>query len=92
MNCTEQNNSWSSPEKWENFTDSDSSTPEFMFEYTDPSWQGEVYSNMNPGVLELKLYKVHFADMFSRPKLARRRITFLLSAPSAVSTPMTTRR
>ena len=35
---------WSYPEKGENFTDSGSSTPEFMFEYTDPSLRGEVYS------------------------------------------------
>ena len=34
--------------KKKNFTDSASSTPEFMFEYTDPSF--------NLGVLELKLH------------------------------------
>ena len=49
---------WSSPEKGENFTDSASSTPEFMFEYTHPSLRGEVCSSMNLGVLELKLHEV----------------------------------
>ena len=44
-----------------------------MFEYTDPSLRGEVYLNMNSGVLELKLHKVHFADKFSGAELARRR-------------------
>ena len=63
-----------------------------MFEYSDPSLQGEVYSNMNLDVLELKLHKVHFADKFSGAKLVRRRRTCLQSAPSAVSTPMSTRR
>ena len=43
-----------------------------MFEYTDPSLQGEVYWNMKSGVLELKLHKVHFADKFSGAELARR--------------------
>ena len=47
-----------------------------MFEYTDPSLRGEVYSNMNSGVLELKLHEVHFADKFSGAELARRRRTF----------------
>ena len=46
-------------EKGENFTDSVSSTPKFMFEFTDPSLQGEVNSNMNWVVLELKLHKLH---------------------------------
>ena len=87
-----ENCRWSSPEKEENFTDSASSTPEFMFEFTDPSLRGEVNSNMNSGVLELKLDKVHFADKFFRAELARRRRNFLQSAPSAVSTPMSTRR
>ena len=36
-----------------------------MFEYTDPNLRREVYSNMNLGVYELKLHKVHFADKFS---------------------------
>ena len=36
-----------------------------MFEFTDPSLRGEVNSNMNLGVLELKLHSVHFADKFS---------------------------
>ena len=79
---------WRFPEKGENFKDSGSSTPEFMFEYTDPSLWGEVYSNMTSGVLELKLYEVHFADKFSGAMLARRRRTCLQSVPSAVSTPM----
>ena len=83
---------WSSPEKVEGFTDSDSSTPQFMFEYTNPSLRGEVYSTMNSGVLELKLHKVHFADRFSGAELARQRRTCLQSTPSAVSTPMSTRR
>ena len=83
---------WSSPEKGENFTDSASSTLEFIFEFTDPSLRGEVNSNMNSGVLELKLHEVHFADKFSGAELARRRRTCLQSAPSAVSTPMSTRR
>ena len=87
-----ENFRWSSPEKGENFTDSASSTPEFMFEFTDPSLRGEVNSNMNLGVLELKLHEVHFADKFSGAELARRRRTCLQSAPSAVSTPMSTRR
>ena len=77
---------WSSPEKGENFTNSASSTPEFMFEFTDPSLRGEVNSNMNSGVLELKLHKVHFADKFSSASQARLRRTCLLSAPCAVST------
>ena len=76
---------WSSPEKGENFTDSASSTIKFMFEYTDPSLRGEVYSNMNFGVLELKLHEVHFADKFSGAELARRRRACLQSARSAVS-------
>ena len=80
-----------SPEKGENFTDSASSTPEFMFEYTNQSLRGEVYSNMNLGVLELKLHEVHFADKFSGAELARLRRTCLQSAASAVSTPMSTR-
>ena len=42
-----------------------------MFEYTDPSLQGEVNSNMNPGELELKLYEAHLADKFSKAELAR---------------------
>ena len=58
-----------------------------MFKFTDPSLQGEVNSNMNSGVLELKLHKVHFADKFSGAELARKRRTCLQSAPSAVSTP-----
>ena len=37
-----------------------------MFKYTDPSLWGEVYLNMNSGVLELKLHKVHFADKYSQ--------------------------
>ena len=61
-------------------------------EFTDPSLRGEVNSNMNSGVLELKLHEVHFADKFSGAELARRRRTCLQSAPSAVSTPMSTRR
>jgi hypothetical protein len=32
---THRNFRWSSPEKGENFTNSASSTPEFMFEFTD---------------------------------------------------------
>ena len=42
-----------------------------MFEYTDPSLQGEVYSNNNSGVLELKRHKVHFADKFSGAALEK---------------------
>ena len=46
-----------------------------MFKYTDPSLRGEVYSNMNSGVLELKLHEVHFAVKFSeaeaQPRLRR---------------------
>ena len=53
----------SSPEKGENFTDSGSSTPKFK--YTQ-----EVYLNMNSGVLELKLHKVHFGDKFSEASRA----------------------
>ena len=68
------------------------SPTQFMFEYTDPSLQGEVYSNMNLGVLELRLHKVHFGDKFSEAELARRRRPCLPSAISAVSTPMSTRR
>ena len=60
--------------------------------FTDPSLQGEVNSNMNLGVLELKLHEVHFSVKFSGAELARRRRTCLQSAPSAVSTPMSTRR
>ena len=63
-----------------------------MFEYTDPSLLGEVYSNKNSGVLELKLHKVHFADKFSEAELARLRRTCLQGALSAVSTQMSTRR
>ena len=48
----------STPEKGKKFNDSGSSTPTFMFEYTNPSLQGEVYSIMVMGVLELNL---HFA-------------------------------
>ena len=48
------------------------STPKFMFEYTDPSLRGQVYSNINSGVLELKLHEVHFAGKFSGAKLARK--------------------
>ena len=44
-----------------------------MFEFTDPSLQGEVNSNMNLGVLDLKLHVVHFADKFSEAKLVRLR-------------------
>ena len=40
-----------------------------MFKHTNPSLQGEVYSNMNLYVLELKLYEVQFADKFSEPSL-----------------------
>ena len=69
----------------ENFTDLASSTPEFIFEYTDPSLQGglqgEVYSNMNLCVLKLKLHEVHFADQFPGAELARRRRTCLQIAP-----------
>ena len=36
-----------------------------MFEYNNPSLQGEVYLNMNMVVLELKLHKVPFAVKFS---------------------------
>ena len=43
-----------------------------MFEYKNPSLRGEVYSNMNSGVLELKVHEVHFAVKFSRAELARR--------------------
>ena len=66
---------WSFTEKGENFTDSDSSTPEFMFEYTYWSLPGEVYSNMDLGVLKLKLLEVHFANKFSGAELARQRRT-----------------
>ena len=76
----------------ENFIDSASSTPEFMFEFTDPSLRGEVNSNTNSGVLELKLHEVHFAHNFSGAELARQRRTCLQGAPSAVSTPMSTKR
>ena len=69
-----------------------SSTPKFMFQYTNPSLRGEVYSNMNSGVLELKLHEGHFVDKFSRAKLASRRRTCLQSAQIAVSTQMSTRR
>jgi hypothetical protein len=31
----------------ENFIDSGSSTPEFIFKYTDQSLQGQAYSNIN---------------------------------------------
>ena len=55
------------------FTESGSSTPKFMFEYTNPSLRGEVYSIMVMGVLELNLHKVHFAEKFSGAVLARRR-------------------
>ena len=55
-----------------------------MFKYNDSSMQGEVYSNMNSGVLEVKLHKVHFADKFYRAKLGRRRRICLQSAASAV--------
>ena len=83
---------WSSPEKGENFTDSASSTPSSCSEFTNPSLRGELNLNMNSGVLELKLHEVHFADKFSGAELAWRRRTCLQSAPSAVSTPMSTRR
>ena len=53
-----------------------------MFEYTDPSLRGEVYSNMNSGVLELKLHEVHFADKFSGAELGRRSTWSTYSAPS----------
>ena len=69
-----------------------SSTPEFIFEFTDPSLQGEMNSNMNLGVLELKLHKVHLADKFSKAELARLRRIFLQSAPCAVFIQMSTRR
>ena len=46
-----------------------------MFKYTDPRLRGEVYSNMNLSVLELKLHKVIFTDKFSEDKLARQRGT-----------------
>ena len=90
--CKLNNYRWSSPEKGENFIDSGLSTLEFMFEYIDPSLRGDVYSNMNSGVLELKLHEVHFADKFSGAEFVRRRRTCLLIEPSAVSTPMSTRR
>ena len=53
--------------------DSGSSRPEFISEYTGPSLRGEVYSNMNSGVLELELDEVHFAEKFSGDELARQR-------------------
>ena len=68
----------------DNFTASGSGTPEFMFEYTDPSLQREVYSNMTSGVLELKLHEVYFADKFFGAKLARQIITCIQSVMSAV--------
>ena len=43
-------------------------------------------------VLELKLHNVHFADKFSGANLTRLRTTCLQSAPSGVSTPMSTER
>ena len=61
-----------------------------MFEYTNQSLRGEVYSSMNSGVLELKLREVHFPDKFSKAELARLRRTCLQSSPSAVLTPMFT--
>ena len=70
----------------------DSFLYQFMFEYTDPSLRGEVYSNMNSGVLEMKLHEVHFAVKFSGAELARRRRTCVQSALSAVSTPMSVKR
>ena len=44
--------------------------------YTDPSLRGEVYSNINSGVLELKLHKVQFANKFSGAELASFELTF----------------
>ena len=67
-------------------------TPKFMFEFTDPSLQGEVNSNMNLGFHVLKLHKVQSAEYVSKAELARLRRTFLQSALSAVSTKMSTRR
>jgi hypothetical protein len=63
-----------------------------MFDFTSPGKLGSVNSNMKSGVLGLKLHMVHFAEKFSGVKLARQRRTFLQSTPSAVSTPMSTRR
>ena len=51
------------------FTDSVPSTPKLLFEYTDPSLRGEEDLNMNLGVLELKLHKVHIVHCSQEPSL-----------------------
>ena len=42
-------------------TNSVSSTPKFMLEFTDPSLQGEVNLNLNFGVLQINIITKEFA-------------------------------
>ena len=62
-----------------------------MFKFNYASLNGEVNWRKNSGVIELKLQEVHFANNFSKDKLAWLEITCLQNAPHAVSTSMSTK-
>ena len=76
----------------ENITYSVSSTPRFIFKFSNLDLRGEVNLNMNLGVLELKMQEVHFNNKLSKAKFAGLGTTCLQIASSAVSTLMSTKK